>query len=129
MAHTLGTLEQTRASTENMEFWISTCTSADLLAGLRRMGQGAAKGSAAPASRVAGRRRIIVNDDSDAVFNEESRSPEAFLAKRSNLQLAVGGLFSYRRSRVIGSPKAIDLFAKSWVACRPLLDAALKPRG
>ncbi|MDP7384962.1 MAG: hypothetical protein QF593_02925, partial [Nitrospinota bacterium] len=82
MAYTLGTLEQTRASTENMEFWFSSCSSADLVAGLARMGQGAEKRSAAPVSRVVRRRRIIVNDDSSAVFDEESRSPEAFLAKR-----------------------------------------------
>jgi len=82
MAHTLGTLEQTRASTENMEFWFSSCTSADLVAGLRRMGQGTAKPGAASGSRVARQRRIIVNSDAGAVFDEESRSPDSFLSKR-----------------------------------------------
>ena len=80
MAHTLGTLEQTRASTENMEFWISSCRSTDFLAGLRRMRQTAHEPVDPPVSRTGKRRRIIVNDDGEPLFHE--KDPEAFLAKR-----------------------------------------------
>jgi len=52
----------------------------------------------------------------DATFN-------SFLNKRSNLQLAIGMSFPYDRSKSIKSPGFIDMVAKTWIACKPLLKA------
>ena len=51
---------------------------------------------------------------------------EAFLAKRSNIQLGVGTMFPYRQSRTVGTADVLDLVADSWIACEPLLRAALR---
>jgi hypothetical protein len=51
---------------------------------------------------------------------------EAFLAKRSNMQLSIGAIFPYETSRVVGTPKATDFIEATWVSCRPLIDAAMR---
>ncbi len=48
-----------------------------------------------------------------------------FTNRRSNLQLGVGALFPYKHCRVLNTPKALDAFVASWIACKPLLDVVL----
>lgn len=50
---------------------------------------------------------------------------KAFTSKRSNMQLGIGAIFPYRACSVVRTPRALDLFAKTWLACRPLLDVVL----
>lgn len=47
---------------------------------------------------------------------------DALARKRSNLQLGAGVRFAYGSHR-LGSPQALDLIARSWIGCRPLLKA------
>ncbi len=46
-------------------------------------------------------------------------------SKRSNLQFQVGFEISYKDSRIIGTPKAINLFEESLFALKPILDLIL----
>ncbi len=46
--------------------------------------------------------------------------------KRGNVQAGVGAIFPYEQCNKIGTPGAIDLFIKTWIACKPLLDVVLK---
>lgn len=45
--------------------------------------------------------------------------------KGSNIQFQVGVKFPYATCPEMATPKAVDLIAKSWLACRPLLDVLL----
>lgn len=46
--------------------------------------------------------------------------------KRGNTQVGIGAIFPYRSCKRIGTPGAIDLFAATWIACKPVLDAVFK---
>lgn len=51
---------------------------------------------------------------------------EALARKRSNLQLMVGVSFPYAQCEATRDRKIIDYLARSWLACRPLVDVMLK---
>ena len=51
---------------------------------------------------------------------------KALARKRSNLQLMVGASFPYRQCEATRDHKFTDYVARSWLACRPLIDAMLK---
>lgn len=51
---------------------------------------------------------------------------EALARKRSNLQLMVGASFPYAQCDITRDRKVIDYLARSWLACRPLIDVMLK---
>ena len=48
---------------------------------------------------------------------------DALCNKRSNLQIAVGASFPYRSCAAIKSPRIVDDIARTWQACKPLIDA------
>jgi len=49
--------------------------------------------------------------------------------KKSNMQMTVGVNFPYARCQeLIPTPKALDLFAGTWLACKPLLDVIMRGR-
>lgn len=51
---------------------------------------------------------------------------DALSHKQSNLQMAVGAVFSYRTCKATVKPEILDSIAGVWVACKPLLDVLLK---
>jgi hypothetical protein len=50
---------------------------------------------------------------------------DALTHKTSNLQLAVGAEFSYGQCPVVNNPEILDYIAAVWIACKPLILAAL----
>jgi hypothetical protein len=57
---------------------------------------------------------------------------DALTHRHSNMQLWVGASFPYVDCAVVNSPKILDHIASVWLACRPLIRAALgssSPRG
>lgn len=51
---------------------------------------------------------------------------DALITKRSNLQFAIGAMFPYKNCGIVKSPAILDYVAKTWIACKPLLDVMLK---
>jgi len=51
---------------------------------------------------------------------------ESLSQKRSNLQMAVGGRFQYDSCPWVGKPEIAKFLAKSWLACKPIIDHMLK---
>jgi hypothetical protein len=51
---------------------------------------------------------------------------EALSHKRSNLQVAVGAIFPYGRCKAVNSREILDHVANTWLACRPLIRAAVR---
>lgn len=47
---------------------------------------------------------------------------DALSNKRSNLQVAVGAAFPYRRCEKTRSPEILDYVEETWLACKPLID-------
>lgn len=52
-------------------------------------------------------------------------SYEALTKKQANLQLAVGVIFPYTTCREVNNAKIIDVVAKVWIACKPLISTML----
>lgn len=50
---------------------------------------------------------------------------KAFCKKRSNLQVQIGVRFEIGRCGAMRSETALDLIARSWLACKPLIDLEL----
>ena len=50
----------------------------------------------------------------------------ALSSKRSNLQLAVDTIFLYSRCKAVNSSEILDHVANAWLACRPLIRAAVR---
>ena len=50
---------------------------------------------------------------------------DAVANKRSNLQFQVGVSFAYAKCSTMQSEEALDLLARSWLACRSMIDEAL----
>ncbi len=46
---------------------------------------------------------------------------DVFCNKKSNYQMQVGMFFSYEKCPNLKDPKALDLIARSWLACEPLI--------
>jgi len=51
---------------------------------------------------------------------------DALSNKRSNLQVAVGAIFPYRRCEKTQSPEILDYVEATWLACKPLIDMMIK---
>jgi hypothetical protein len=51
---------------------------------------------------------------------------EALSGKRSNLQFAVGAIFSYERCEAVHKPEILDDAVNVWMACRPLIKRTLE---
>jgi hypothetical protein len=49
----------------------------------------------------------------------------AFSSKRSNLQIRIGAKFEISRCTTMQSENALDLIARTWLACKPLIDYEL----
>lgn len=49
----------------------------------------------------------------------------AFASKRSNLQIQIGAKFEVSRCATMRSENALDLIARTWLACKPLIDYEL----
>lgn len=48
--------------------------------------------------------------------------------KKSNLQFAVGAIFPYKNCEAQRSDEILDYIAKTWIACKPLLEVMIKDR-
>lgn len=46
--------------------------------------------------------------------------------KKSNLQVAVGAIFPYKNCKAQKSPEILNYIAKTWLACKPLLEVMIK---
>jgi hypothetical protein len=49
---------------------------------------------------------------------------DAFCNRKSNFQFQVGFEFAHARCHSMSTTQALDLLAKSWLACKPLIDVA-----
>ena len=49
----------------------------------------------------------------------------ALCNKGSNYQVGIGAIFPYRSKSSISDESAVDMIANTWLACRPVLQAAL----
>jgi len=45
--------------------------------------------------------------------------------RQSNIQLAIGARFYYERCPLVAKPDALDYFAATWIACKPMADLVL----
>lgn len=71
--------------------------------------------------------RTLVPDGSGGVKHQPQWSESIYTLlteKRSNIQFGVEVRFDYRCERV-RSPECADLFARTWIACKPLIDFVL----
>jgi hypothetical protein len=46
-------------------------------------------------------------------------------SKKGNLQIGIGAAFPYRTCKAVHTSRSLDLFAKAWLACKPILDVSL----
>ena len=56
-----------------------------------------------------------------------SAAYDAVISKgEANVQLAIGAMFPYDKCPAVHTPEALDLFAQTWLACKPVLDRIVR---
>lgn len=75
-------------------------------------------------------RTALPRGDRDAKVRPQPEWLDAAFAllanRRSNIVFAAGAMFPYDRCESVGKPEALDDFAATWIACKPILDLVLR---